>query len=119
MRGLIIRLPVQPAEVGLPPGGNASQQDGVVHGRDQGERGGGNGRPEHPAADDGSGHSNFDTIPNLCGAVTGEETLKGEVVGAEDRGVDDLVDTDFCDECQKLVGIVKITCDEKKPSTDV
>ncbi|KUI67748.1 hypothetical protein VM1G_11460 [Cytospora mali] len=101
--------------VGLPSGGDAGQQNGVVHGRHEGERGGGDGRPEHPAADDGPGHGDLDALPDFVGAVAGEEALQGEVVSAEDRGVDDLVDADLRGECQELAGVVEVTGDEEEP----
>lgn len=87
----------------------------MVRGRDEGERGGGDGRPEQPAADDGPGHGDPDALPDLAGAVTGQDALHGEVVGAEDGGVDDLVDADLGDERQELVGVVEVASDEEEP----
>lgn len=89
LRGdFVVRLPVQPAEVGLPSRGNTGQHNGLVHSRNDGKCSGGDGRPEHPAADEGLGHGDLNTLPNLVSAVTGEKALHGEVVGAKDRGVE-------------------------------
>lgn len=114
-RGLLIRLPVEPAEICLPSGGDTGQCYRLVHGRHESEGGSRDGRPEHPAADDGAGHGDLDALPDLVGAVSGEETLHGEVVGAKDWGVDNLVDANLGDECEEFVGVVEVAGNEEEP----
>lgn len=116
LRRQVLGLPVQIAQVRLPPDGHEARKDGPVLDGDEREAKGRDGGPHLHGVEGAAGHGDLDALNGGLDGLAGEQGLRAEVEDVEAWCEDHLVDEDFGAEGEDAGGVVEVVREEHEPA---